>query len=352
MAFVFAVSSFVVLIGGTSRAGMIGAVVVSGLFCLLFRKQLLEKYRFSIALVLVLSVVFVIMNTISDSFVTNKIKDAVTEKKLDKYVKNISLHDNTFVFETTTEKLTIKFKDNEYFFIDTDMKQLNLYPSDNESLYIFKDPRYESYKIEERTDFIVLHWTDKYIILTDKENALFILDPRGRTHAKIDKPETFGFKGRELFASSRGYIWSRSIPMLKKTLLLGHGPDTYCIYYPQMELDAKINFLFSAYMIVDKPHNWYLQLAINTGIPSLVAMILFLAWYMLKSFKTYVKELKSSEDKAGAAILTGVTGYLVVSIFNDSVVHVAPIFWILLGLGIALVYNKNNKQAKAHFDLS
>ena len=45
----------------------------------------------------------------------------------------------------------------------------------------------------------------------------------------------------------------------------------------------------------------------------------------------------------GAAVMLGIIGYLAAGLFNDSVVHVAPVFWILLGTGVAL--NTINRRA-------
>ena len=44
------------------------------------------------------------------------------------------------------------------------------------------------------------------------------------------------------------------------------------------------------------------------------------------------------KDKIQTALLFGVIGYLIQAFFNISVVSVAPIFWILLGL-LAKTYN-------------
>ena len=72
--------------------------------------------------------------------------------------------------------------------------------------------------------------------------------------------------------SNRGYIWSRSIPMIKNTIFLGHGPDTFLFYFPQYEYDAKVKWTGTPMMIVDKPHNMFIQTAINTGLISLIAL--------------------------------------------------------------------------------
>jgi hypothetical protein len=42
------------------------------------------------------------------------------------------------------------------------------------------------------------------------------------------------------------------------------------------------------------------------------------------------------EKYLGGAAFIGVIGYLAAGFFNDSIVSVAPLFWILLGIGISI----------------
>ena len=57
----------------------------------------------------------------------------------------------------------------------------------------------------------------------------------------------------------------------------------------------------------------------------------------IKSFKLYYNnKFKDFISVAGLGIFVAVVGYLGAAIFNDSVVSVAPVFWILLGVGISI----------------
>ena len=167
------------------------------------------------------------------------------------------------------------------------------------------------------------------------EGELYHVDPNQQL-VKIEPVPTFGFYGNEGFGSYRGYIWSRSIPMMRETLLMGHGPDLYPIYYPQKDYQAYINDVWQPNRVVDKPHNFYLQAGINTGLPSLLALLALFGMYLTHSIRLYYRcrDFTSIYAAAGAGCLLAVTSYLVAGIGNDSVVSVAPVFWILLGLGI------------------
>jgi hypothetical protein len=149
--------------------------------------------------------------------------------------------------------------------------------------------------------------------------------------------ESIGFEGYERLGSSRGYIWSRTLPLLKETILIGHGPDTYAMYFPQDDVIGKLKFFSTPRIIVDKPHNMYLQTAINTGILSLFALFWLWGNYLYSSLILYFKsDLNNWKERLGISLMGSVTAYLIAGFFNDSVISVAPVFWIILGLGISL----------------
>jgi hypothetical protein len=57
------------------------------------------------------------------------------------------------------------------------------------------------------------------------------------------------------------------------------------------------------------------------------------------SIRLYIKgRFTSDYAKLGAAIFVGTIGYMVSSITNDSSITTAPMFWTLMGVGIAVNY--------------
>ena len=86
----------------------------------------------------------------------------------------------------------------------------------------------------------------------------------------IGEAEAIGFKRKESFASGRGYIWSRTFPLLKKALFIGYGPDTIIYEFPQNDIVGKLNY-GAIWTIISKPHSWYLQTAFGSGVLSLVS---------------------------------------------------------------------------------
>ena len=98
----------------------------------------------------------------------------------------------------------------------------------------------------------------------------------------IEAAESFGFTGKESFASGRGYIWSRSIPLLKKAIFIGYGPDTFIYIFPQNDIVGKLNY-GAIWAIISKPHNWYLQIALGYGVLSLICILALIIWLLVNA---------------------------------------------------------------------
>ena len=89
------------------------------------------------------------------------------------------------------------------------------------------------------------------------------------------------FKGHERSLSGRGYIWGRTIPLLKKSLLWGSGPDTFTVKFPQTDYVMKVNTGLNMYQqLPTKAHSMYLQSALQTGILSGICLLMFFLHYI------------------------------------------------------------------------
>ncbi len=219
-------------------------------------------------------------------------------------------------------------------------------PSHKQYLVLFPENRLRG--------FVILTFPELNLFKIDRGGVAFflayttagfrILNQRGYT-SELRDVESWGFKGYEGFGSGRGYIWSRSLPMLRKTLLLGHGPDTFLAHYPNNDYLGKLRHVTKGIqLIVDKPHNLYIQIAISTGVISLLAVLALFGVYCHESLRLYLQSpVDSGCEVAGVAIFLAICAYLVTAFFNDSIITVAPVFWSLLGLGIAT--NRLNQPA-------
>ena len=141
-------------------------------------------------------------------------------------------------------------------------------------------------------------------------------------------------KGHERALSGRGYIWGRTIPLLPGHLLIGTGPDTFIEAFPQNDYVKRYNT--SARMlreIPSKAHSLYLQSAVQTGVMSVICLILFWVCYLKESICLYWKH--NNQNYIGMACCVSVGSYLIMGIMNDSNLATAPVFWGILGLGMA-----------------
>lgn len=154
-----------------------------------------------------------------------------------------------------------------------------------------------------------------------------------------------GFEKNQHFGSRRGYLWSRTFPLLTKHIVLGSGPNTFVYEFPNDDYVGMKNVGYDS-NIVTKPHNMFMQIWVQTGLLSLIAFLALYVMYFVDSMKQYFRKTGYSRlEVVGTGILFGTFGYLVTGLANDSTVAVAPMYWCLLGIGMAV--NRYNKAERA-----
>ncbi len=224
---------------------------------------------------------------------------------------------------------------------DKEDNPLPLRPIEDKSTFSIEDERFRPY-----ATITYASSEDQYYVLVNTVNMqwAFAITDDGMYYSnqlgnlvKLEKIPAIGWENNLGFGSGRGYIWSRTLPMMKETILLGHGADTYCVYFPHKDYAGKYNAGWEINKIVDKPHNMYMGMAIGTGLISMLSLIVLWAIYIIQSFKLYLRtEFDSFNAFVGAGIFFGICGFLVSGLVNDSSVSVMPMFYGLLGTGIAI----------------
>lgn len=100
-------------------------------------------------------------------------------------------------------------------------------------------------------------------------------------------------------------------------------------------------------MMISKPHNMYLQIAVQTGMLSLICFLLPGLLFVLKGMSYFSRtEMNSKAKLFGASLVMAIAGYLVSGIFNDSVVAVAPLYWVFLGMGYGILFYLKRGEVK------
>ncbi|OPJ59546.1 O-antigen ligase family protein [Clostridium chromiireducens] len=355
------------LFGSTSRAGIIGISVAAIFAVIIFWKLIIKKWKPLAIFFITIIVISVGLNFATKGAIFERIPGLITDTfSVFKDTSDFDYRDHTPVRDLKytdkdvqvvlqNETLKISYENNNYVFKNSKdeiidfVKGDKLYTTANDT---FKNITFKFGKFapgSTRNDGLLLNIDGApiFMFVLKNDNSMHQININSKKDIDIVYPETFGFKGKEKLGSMRGYIWSRAIPLLKDNLILGSGPDTFVFRFPQNDLIGLYYAYGTPNTIVDKPHNLYLQIALNEGIIALVAFLGIMIIYIIDSIKLYA--LKKDYNKPqifGSLTSLGVIGYLFAGIFNDSVVSVAPIFWIVLGVGVALNYMNRNKLVK------
>lgn len=349
------------LIGSDSSGGIVGAAtafLIVILVCIAYfiynrKYKKISKSIISAFVILIAAIIgtAVFSPAIKDKFVSvvNAVLNPVANDS-SYYYKDVIVDENKAVIKTANGNITIEYSDNDFNLIDEhgnkiDYVSTEVINNENQSatLYKYSLDNIGDYYIEKNGNYVSISNGEESsnqninFMFMSKDGIMYPLDKNGKEiDLSIEIPK-LGFEGKELFANSRGYIWSRTLPMIKHSIIIGKGPDTFALEFPQNDFVGKTKFFGDPYIIVDKPHNLFLQTAVNTGLISLISLTVLFVLYIIQSVKSilFIKcDLYTTGIKI--ALLGAVLGYLFTSLSTDGVVSVAPVFWIILGTGFAV----------------
>jgi hypothetical protein len=139
--------------------------------------------------------------------------------------------------------------------------------------------------------------------------------------ARFDQFYRKGIMGSTVSDSRSMYsvAWNKALAVIRQFPVFGVGPDS---------LAAFQNYATMSY---DKSYNEFLYIAATRGIPALIGFITLIVLFVIRMKNQAVKYA----DPLTFAILTAAAAYLIQSFFNASAITVAPIFWLLIGIGFA-----------------
>ena len=134
-----------------------------------------------------------------------------------------------------------------------------------------------------------------------------------------------GSENAEKAGSFRFFIWKRVIKMIEEKPIFGFGIENLAEPFIERYEKDMIDTMGRVY-IIDKAHNEYLNIAVTTGLPSLLVYLLLI----LNVIKIGFNRMRF--NSLYWPLIASICGYLVQAFFNISVVSVAYIFWVFLGL--------------------
>ncbi|GAA0077170.1 O-antigen ligase family protein [Clostridium sp. CTA-5] len=345
------------LFGSTSRAGIIGITVASIFGVIIFGKIIFKRWKPLLMGVCALAIVIVGLNFATKGSIFERIPTLVSDafsvfKDTSDFdytehvpIKDIKHSNKGVEIVLPGDTLKVVAQNGAYKFTNLNDQEIEYVRDKNlltTQVEAFKNISFSFGKLRDkstRADGLVLNvdGNPTFIFELKPDNSLHLVDATSYINTEVTFPESIGFKGKEQLGSARGYIWSRSLPLLKNNLLLGKGPDSFVYQFPQTDFIGKYYAYGTPNMLVDKPHNLYLQTALNEGVIALLVFLAIMIIYIVDSIKLYaLKKEYNKQQILGCVTCLGVIGYLFAGIFNDSVVSVAPVFWIVLGVGVAL----------------
>lgn len=342
------------ILGSGSRAGFIGVALSLFLLVIIFNKRLIKFLPEAlIVIVLIVGVVYTYNNYTNDQLLS-KVRQALSIEESEYTLKRIETNDENVIIHYNENELklsvsidmtngTANIKD-ENILDENNLPVSHEGTPDSEGAYNFKltDDRFAniSFKFEVVNGYPTLRtridnksWDFVYSL---NDETYYYITNKGKLDKMHDSEyiESLNNLGRAF--SGRGFIWSRTLPLLKDNILLGTGPDTFLLAFPNDDYVAMSNGGYATELIT-KPHNMYLQIAVQTGVLSLICFLVFYFWYFFSSLRLYRKADKSKYlPLVGIGILCGTFGYMVVGIINDSMVVISPLYWTMIGIGLAI----------------
>ena len=155
--------------------------------------------------------------------------------------------------------------------------------------------------------------------------------------AKVNSNSTF----------ERMLLWRNSFELIKENPLTGCGANNWKLFYPKFGIGGT-RFIEAGYVHYEHPHNDYLLVASEAGIPALIAYLLFffsLAWIAMKRIR--------SEDKEyllACGILFAVIGFALVSIFSFPRMRFYG--WMIMGIYTGLLFSSDHKAGERRLYIS
>lgn len=340
------------LVKSASKSGII-AVAVSFLLLFIILIPHMKKYWYLgiLALVIMFGGIF-FANRAMDNLLSDSVMNLFHGEKTTYELEDITVTDDYVSF--TYHGDTLHFSMTEDYDLEVSDEDGTLLPLTDMGgfSYAIADDRFSDITISQfpinnylSMGISILDMT--WFFSNDNENREYLFYNTSGKWTEFTKAPSALFTGRESIATGRGYIWSRTIPLLKNYILLGSGADTFSIVFPNDDYLGMYNSGYTAQTIT-KPHNLYLQIGVQTGLLSLIAFLAFYIIYFVSSLLLYTKcRLDSYSSKVGLGIFIGSFAYMITGLINDSTITVAPVYWALMGMGISINMQLKNKKYHA-----
>lgn len=137
--------------------------------------------------------------------------------------------------------------------------------------------------------------------------------------------------------TGRAYIWAKSLELIGVKPFLGYGLDTFSYHFDQNDPQKHANLAEGYSVVVDKPHNIFINIAYGSGLISLFAFLGLVSFILFNTIKK-----RTQLNPYLIALIFGILAYLIQGLFNDSVIGTSILFWVFLGIaGSSIIARKD-----------
>ena len=329
----FSIPAILCLVGTMSKTAWTSAFIVGVMGFVLMKKNLRPRFPILIAGIIGLLLLFL------------PTEDGVRwgDKKLhqispEKDFVHIVYQGNEIYFSEYLQDGNVKYK-----IRNQEGEKISLIWNEERGEMDPTEPQYEGlhFKVYTKDEiaYIVLRYEDVVFRFTDDlgTGKYEYISNNGKLDELKNAPVVLNVGDGLL--NGRGYIWNRTIPLIKDNLWLGTGPDTFLQVFPQDDYVARANLGYGFFSeILTNAHSLYLQVILQTGLISFGCMAVLVGRYFIRAWRLYAhKESYDRQDKVGIACFLGCVGYLLCGLMFSSSLCTTPIFMILLGTGMGIL---------------
>ncbi len=337
-------ASLLCLLASGNRSGIVAFVATIALAIIMLFKHMLKAWKVVIPAAAAAAVIFAVFLSRNNIIIQKFIRLFNMPEKTPYPISKIVTGDEEVVITYMQQEFHVSYDIDDagninVSIMDADKQMINSTLDGETFTYAIQDARFPDFAVQvvNLEDEIAINvkadYRDWYF--QKRDGSYYYYNVYGRWDKVNNAPHVAENFLSQTF-EARGDIWSKTIPLLKNCLIFGYGADTFTMAYPQDDYVDKA-YKGSQAFIDAKPHCYYLQVAVQSGLPALLAVLILYVWYFATSFQLYWKAgYENGLEIVGAGLMFATFAYLVSSIANDSTVGVSPIHWAMLGIGIAI----------------
>ena len=344
---ILAILSLGTLIGSNSKSALL-ALAITAVFACVLLSRYFKKYWVLFVAIFSALVVLILAYASRLGGLENLINTYISGIGDEYYanpVQRVETNDTDVVFFINDSELHFSYNADDaagyadVYVTDCNNNSVEYEYDPNTTIYSlvpdeFKDCSFSLAYIEERIALNVNVGEQKWYFVRMDDGSYYYYNAFGK-YVKIKNTEhSTLFKNGML--SGRGRLWNNIVPILSKNIILGSGANTFTMVYPQDDYLFKV-YAHQETLFDVKAHCMYFQQWTENGLFALLSIIVLYIWYFIQSFKIYFKQKEYTfMSIVGQGIYLGTFCYMICAVTNDSNVNTAPVFWVLLGMGIAI----------------